>query len=118
MRELALRVAPDGVEPVMDELLLIAPYGVFEVAVEDAVELRLRGAPNELPSRERVAELAGAWLRGLEEREVPDDWVERRALDYEPVEIAGRVGIRPMWAPPPADPETIDLVLAEGAFGT
>jgi ribosomal protein L11 methyltransferase len=118
MREIALRVAPEGVEPVMDELLLIAPYGVFEGAVADGVELRLRGAAAEMPSRERVAELAGRWLRGIEEREVPDDWSERRALDYEPVVIAGRVGIRPVWAPPPADPDTIDLILAEGAFGT
>jgi ribosomal protein L11 methyltransferase len=118
MREIALRVAPEGVEPVMDELLLIAPYGVFEGAVEDGVELRLRGAAAEMPSRERVAELAGRWLRGIEEREVPDDWSERRALDYEPVVIAGRVGIRPVWAPPPADPNVIDLILAEGAFGT
>ena len=36
MREIALRVAAEGVEPVMDELLLIAPYGVFEAAWEDA----------------------------------------------------------------------------------
>jgi ribosomal protein L11 methyltransferase len=118
MREIALRLAAEGVEPVMDELLLIAPYGVFEGPVQDGIELRLRGAPDELPTTDRVAELAGEWLRGIEAREVPDDWSERRALDYEPVEIAGRVAIRPIWAPPPADPDMIDLVFAEGAFGT
>jgi ribosomal protein L11 methyltransferase len=118
MREIVVRVAPDGVEPVLDELLLIAPYGVFEDAGEGEVELRLRGAADELPSTDRVTELAGEWLRGIEEREVPDDWSERRALDYEPVEIADRVAIRPIWAPPPSDPDMIDLVIAEVAFGT
>jgi ribosomal protein L11 methyltransferase len=119
VHELALVVDAADVEAVLDELLLLAPHGVIEVpAGEGAVELRLRGAPADLPERSRVQELAGSRLRGLAEREVPDDWRERRVLDYAPAVIGGRLVVRPDWAPAPGQ-GLIDVALIQSdAFGT
>ena len=117
MRELAVTVPADAVEDVLDELLPLAPHGVFEVARGDRVELRVRAQAATLPAREAVAAAAGAWGASLREREVPDDWHERRAFDHEPLVVAGRLAVRPDWAPaPPAAP--LDVVLSDdGAFG-
>jgi ribosomal protein L11 methyltransferase len=117
MHEIALRVGADRVEEVLDWLLLVAPLGVHEFAREDETELRLRGAPGDLPTREQIANTAGDALLGIEEREVPDDWEARRLHDYEPLTISDRLVIRPAWAPA-ADGAAIDLVLAESGFGT
>ncbi|HEY5142999.1 MAG TPA: 50S ribosomal protein L11 methyltransferase [Solirubrobacteraceae bacterium] len=118
MRELAIRVPAGAVEAVLDDLLAIAPHGVHEVARGDEVELRLRGDEVELPPRAAVAAAAGAWGASLSERDVPDDWPARRAADHEPLIIAGRLAVRPAWAPPPAD-GLIDVVLAHRrAFGS
>jgi ribosomal protein L11 methyltransferase len=117
VREVALRVGADGVEEVLDALLLLAPHGVIEAPRGDEVVLRVRGALGELPPAAELAAAAGSWLRGVEERDVPDAWAERRLLDYEPLTIGGRLGIRPAWAPAP-EPGILDIVLPETAFGT
>jgi ribosomal protein L11 methyltransferase len=110
MRELAVRVPAGAVEEALDALLPIAPHGVIEVPRGDEVELRIRG------DADRAAVLA-AWDAPIREREVPDDWRERRLSDYEPIVIADRLVVRPAWAPPPAD-GLLDVVLADdSAFG-
>jgi ribosomal protein L11 methyltransferase len=116
MRELAVRVPTDAAEAVLDRLLLLAPHGVHEVARGDEVELRLRGDVDALPSR-AVAAAADEWAASLREREVPDDWRERRAADHEPLVVAGRIAVRPAWAPPPAE-DLLDVTLEDHeAFG-
>ena len=113
MRELALHVPAEAVEEVLDELLEIAPHGVIEVARGDEVELRVRGgAP-----REAVLAAGRRWDAPVREREVPDDPRERRLADYEPIVVAGRLAVRPAWAPPAA-PGLLEVVLADdAAFG-
>ena len=114
-----MRVPAEAVEAVMDGLLPIAPNGVFDVARGGEVELRVRGRPDELPPGEAVLATAGQWLRWSGERDVPDDWLEQRRLDWEPEVIGGRLVLRPEWAPAAGD-GLIDVVLREdtGAFGT
>jgi ribosomal protein L11 methyltransferase len=119
MREIAIRVPIVCAETVLDELLPLAPHGVFDVERGDEVELRVRGHADELPSREAVLATAGPWLRWSGEREVPDGWLEQRRLDFEPVVIADRLAIRPQWAPP-SGRDLIDVVLDDrhAAFGS
>jgi ribosomal protein L11 methyltransferase len=110
MRELAVRVPAAAVEEALDVLLPLAPHGVIEVPRGDDVELRVRG------DADREAALA-AWDGPVREREVPDDWQERRLADYEPIVIADRLVVRPGWAPPAAA-GLLDVVLADdAAFG-
>jgi len=109
-------VPATAVEDVLDALLTLAPHGVHEVPRGDEVELCLRGADDELPSRSAVAAAGGRWHASLREREVPDDWCTRRLADHESVLIAGRILVRPHWAR--AIPGLLDVVLADdGAFG-
>ena len=117
MRELAIRVPAYAVEDVLDGLLLMAPHGVHEVPRGAEVELRVRGGPDELPPAAAVVAAAGEWGRSLRERHVPDDWRERRAADHEPLVIAGRLAVRPAWAPEPDD-GLLDVALEDQeAFG-
>jgi ribosomal protein L11 methyltransferase len=121
MREIAIRVPAAGVEPVLDELLPLAPHGVWDVDRGDEVELRVRGHRAEMPSLECVLDAAGSWLRWSGEREVPDDWREQRRLDAEPLVVAGRLSLRAPWAPPPPDDSAlVDVVLdnPHAAFGS
>jgi ribosomal protein L11 methyltransferase len=115
MREIRLRVRRVAVEDVLDRLLLIVPGGVREQPDGDAVDLVMRDPG--LPPLSEIAATAGRWRLALEEREVPDDWRERRLLDYEADPIGGRLIVRPSWAPaPPAG--MIDIVVHESAaFG-
>jgi len=116
VRELTLTVPATAVEEVLDALMALAPHGVYEVPRGDDVELRVRGAADELPSPSAVAAAGGRWRASLREREVADDWRTRRLADHESVLIAGRIVVRPDWAP--AIPGLLDVVLADdGAFG-
>lgn len=111
MKELALRVAPAAVEPLLDRLLPLAPNGVGE---------RPRGTEVELGFLNPSAELRSAVPGGMRVawRDVPDDWRERRALAHRPVVVANRLSVRPAWAPPPGD-GLLDVLLHEGgSFGT
>jgi ribosomal protein L11 methyltransferase len=116
MREISLRVPADAVEDVLDDLLPLVPNGVRELADGDQVELCLRG--RDLPERAAVLRAAGPWLLALQEREVPDDWRERRLADYRPLVIGGRLLVRPRWAPP-AGPGLLEVELGDSpAFGS
>src|SRR4051794_41251071 len=96
MRELALQVPAGAVEEVLDELLLVSPHGVIEVPRGDEVELRVRG---EAP-RADVLAVGRTWDVAVRERDVPDDPHARRLADYEPLVVAQRLVVRPVWAPP------------------
>jgi ribosomal protein L11 methyltransferase len=99
---------------VLDRLLPIAPDGVREVRAGRHVELRMRGAS--IPAVDQLRSAAGRWPHKLSERRLPDDWHERRLLDYEPDRIGRRLVVRPEWAP--AAGAAIEIVLGEsGAFG-
>ncbi len=116
MREVTVRVPRRAVEDVLDRLLPIVPGGVREVATGRHVELRMRG--HDIPDGDALAEAAGRWPYRLSEREVPDDWRQRRLLDYEPDVIGGRVVVRPAWAPA-SGAGLIDIPIADSAaFGS
>lgn len=116
MRELVLRVPANEVEDVLDRLLPLVPEGVREVPSGEDVELKMRGA--KLPSVTDVVRAAGRIRHKLTESTVPDDWRERRILDYRPDVIGGRLVVRPEWAPAAA-PKLLEIVLpaASPAFG-
>jgi ribosomal protein L11 methyltransferase len=92
------------------------PDGVREApARRGQVELRMHGP--HLPPLRDIARAVRPTAFQISEREVADDWRERRLADYQAQPIAGRLIVRPRWAP--AAPEgMIDIVLEEGgAFG-
>jgi ribosomal protein L11 methyltransferase len=116
MHEVALTVAAAAVDDAIDRVIAHAPYGLLDEERGDTVVLRIRGARHELPSAATLAALAGDCLLEVHEREVPDDFRERRLLDHVPV-VAGRVSVRPDWAP--VVQGLVDVVIEEGdAFGT
>ncbi|HTX30027.1 MAG TPA: 50S ribosomal protein L11 methyltransferase [Solirubrobacteraceae bacterium] len=116
MREVVLRVPRAAVEDVLDRLLLIAPQGVRESPAGRYVELKLRG--DALPSLTELRRAVGRWSHRISEHEIPDDWRERRALDYTPQVIGGRLIVRPEWAPAAMSDGLIEIVLGESAaFG-
>jgi ribosomal protein L11 methyltransferase len=116
MREIVLRVSADVVEPVLDRLLPIVPGGVHEIPDGQYAELRMRGRG--LPSLGDVEAAVRRWPHTAGEREVPDDWRDRRIAEYRQVVIGGRLVVRPQWAPP-AGPGLIDITLSDDiAFGS
>jgi ribosomal protein L11 methyltransferase len=119
---LAVRVARADAEPVLAELLELAPGGLEEREVgEDAIEYVLYGAPGELPSLPAVRAAAGEALVDVSTTEIPDDWSERWKAFHRPVDVSRRLRrlrVRPPWEPP-LDGDGIDLVIDPGqAFGT
>jgi ribosomal protein L11 methyltransferase len=115
MREIVLTVPRAAVEEVLDRLLPVIPGGVREVPHGHHVELRIRGA--DLPAKAELKAAVGRWPHKLSECAVSDDWRERRLADYEAEVIAGRLVVRPDWAPVAA-PGVIDIALGESAaFG-
>jgi ribosomal protein L11 methyltransferase len=116
MREVIARFPVYALDDVLDRILPIVPDGVREgPAPRGQVELRMTG-PHLPPLRDIAQAMRPAPFQ-ISEREVPDDWRERRLADYQPHPIGGRVLVRPPWAPPAAD-GLIDIVLEEGgAFG-
>jgi ribosomal protein L11 methyltransferase len=118
VKEFALVVRDEDVDEVLDWLILAAPYGVLELpGDEDPRKLRIRGAPDELPTRGQLEATGGEKVLGIEERDVPDDWHERRLLDYSETVIRDRLVIRPQWAPPAAE-GLIDVSIIETGFGS
>jgi ribosomal protein L11 methyltransferase len=116
MREVIVRFPTDALDDVLDRVLPIVPDGVREApAPRGQVELRMAGP--HLPPLRDIARAMRPTRFQISERVVPDDWRERRLADYQARPIAGRLIVRPPWAPaPPAG--MIDIVLEEGgAFG-
>jgi ribosomal protein L11 methyltransferase len=116
MREVTVRFAADALDDVLDRLLPIVPDGVREApAPRGQVELHMLGP--HLPPLRDIAQAVRPTPFQISERAVGDDWRERRLADYQVHPIAGRLIVRPPWAPAPPD-GMIDIVLEEGgAFG-
>lgn len=120
MLRLALRVRRADAEVVLAELLELAPGGVEETDLEDGVEYAIYGAPGEVPELPDLQAAAGEALVRVTTSEVPDDWHERWKDFHRPLEVGGRLHVRPPWspAPPPRD-GLLDVVIDPGqAFGT
>ena len=119
MIRLAIRAAREDAELVLAALLELAPSGVEQVDLDDAVEYAVYGVPGELPSLpEGEAEVAGVRVT-VTGREVPDDWAERWKRFHVPVLIGGKLYVRPPWEEAALRPGAIDLAIDPGqAFGT
>jgi ribosomal protein L11 methyltransferase len=118
---LAVRVARADAETVLAELLELAPGGLEEREIGDAVEYVIYGAPGELPALPELRAAAGDALVDVSSSEVPDDWAERWKAFHRPVDVSWRfrrLRVRPPWEPPLAG-AGIDVVIDPGqAFGT
>ncbi|HTU95673.1 MAG TPA: 50S ribosomal protein L11 methyltransferase [Solirubrobacteraceae bacterium] len=116
MREVIVRFPSYALDEVLDRILLVVPDGVREApARRGQVELRMLGP--HLPPLRDIARAMRPTPFQIAEREVADDWRERRLADYHADPIAGRVVVRAPWAPPPPE-AMLDIVLEEGgAFG-
>jgi ribosomal protein L11 methyltransferase len=114
---LAVRVRREDAELALAELLALAPGGVEERDLGDAVEYAVYGAPGELPELPDLRAAAGDALVEVTSSEVPDDWADRWRRFHVPVVVGGRLRIRPPWATP--DPALPEVVVDPGrAFGT
>jgi ribosomal protein L11 methyltransferase len=115
---LAVRVKREDADVVLAELLELAPGGVEETDLPGGViEYAVYGAPGELPELPDVQAAAGGALVEVVTTEVADDWADRWRQFHRPIEIAGRLYVRPPWEP--ARDDLMDLVIDPGqAFGT
>ncbi|MEA2394923.1 MAG: ribosomal protein methyltransferase [Solirubrobacteraceae bacterium] len=118
MIRLAVRVRREQAELVLAELLELAPSGVEEREDGEVVEYAIYGAPGELPALPDLYAAAGGALVEVSTSEVADDWHERWREFHQPVEIGGRVLVRPPWSPAPRA-GVLDVVVDPAqAFGT
>ena len=119
MIRLGVRVARAHADVVLAELLELVPGGVEERDVgDDVIEYGVYGSEGELPGLPDLQAAAGPALVQITTEEVADDWAERWRAFHRPVEVGGRLLVRPPWSPPPAG-DAIDLVIDPGqAFGT
>lgn len=119
MIRLAVRVRREDADVVLAELLSLAPGGVEEVDLEGGavVEYAVYGAPGELPDLPDVEAAVGGALVEVVTTEVADDWADRWRRFHRPIEIGGRLYVRPPWEP--ARDDLMDVVIDPGqAFGT
>ena len=117
---LGIRVAKTDADLVLAELLELVPQGVEERELgPDTIEYGVYGAEGELPELHALQAAAGTALVEVVTEQVADDWADRWRAFHVPVEIAGRMLVRPPSSPPPEDPAIIDLVIDPAqAFGT
>jgi ribosomal protein L11 methyltransferase len=122
---LALRVRRQDAELALAELLALAPSGVEEIEVDDAlIEYAVYGAPGELPELPDLRAAAGSAFVDVSTSELPDDWSERWKRFHGPIVIDAPVGVpglrvRPPWEPSIDLPNTTEIVIDPGqAFGT
>jgi ribosomal protein L11 methyltransferase len=117
MIRLAVRCAPEYAENVMANLLELAPNGLEEERGPGWVEFAIYGPPGEVPDVGELQAAAGGSLVDVTTTSVPDDWADRWADFHRPIEVAGRIGVRPSWWGPQEG--LIDVVVDPGrAFGT
>jgi ribosomal protein L11 methyltransferase len=101
----------------MANLLELAPNGLEEERGPGWVEFAIYGPPGEVPDVGELQAAAGGSLVDVTTTSVPDDWADRWADFHRPIEVAGRIGVRPSWWDP--QEELIDVVVDPGrAFGT
>ena len=82
---LALRVDRAHAEVALAELLELAPGGVEEVDLGDAVEYAVYGPPGELPVLPDLEAAVGGALIEVTTSELPDDWSERWKQFHHPL---------------------------------
>jgi ribosomal protein L11 methyltransferase len=117
MIRLAVRCAPEYAEAVMANLLELAPNGLEEERGPGWIEYAIYGPPGEVPDMGEIQAAAGGSLVDVTTTAVPDDWADRWADFHRPIEVAGRIGVRPSWWDPKDG--LIDVVVDPGrAFGT
>jgi ribosomal protein L11 methyltransferase len=117
MIRLAVRCEPEYAEAVMANLLELAPNGLEEERGPGWVEFAIYGPPGEVPDVGELQAAAGGNLVDVTTTSVPDDWADRWADFHRPIEVAGRVAVRPSWWDPKDG--LIDVVVDPGrAFGT
>ena len=101
----------------MANLLELAPNGLEEERGPGWVEFAIYGPPGEVPELGELQAAAGGGLVDVTTTSVPDDWADRWADFHRPIEVAGRIGVRPSWWEP--QDGLIDIVVDPGrAFGT
>jgi ribosomal protein L11 methyltransferase len=117
MIRLAVRCEPEYAERVMANLLELAPNGLEEERGPGWVEYAIYGPPGEVPELGELQAAAGGALVDVTTTAVPDDWADRWADFHRPIEVAGRIAVRPSWWEPKDG--LIDVVVDPGrAFGT
>jgi ribosomal protein L11 methyltransferase len=117
MIRLAVRCDPEYAEYVMANLLELAPNGLEEERGPGWVEYAIYGPPGEVPDVGELKAAAGGSLMDVTTTSVPDDWADRWVDFHRPIEVAGRIGVRPSWWDPKDG--LIDVVVDPGrAFGT
>lgn len=114
---LAVRCRPEQAEPVLAQLLELAPNGVEEERGPGWVEYAIYGAPGEVPDLGELQAATGDGLVEVSASAVPDDWADRWADFHKPIEVGGRVRVRPSWEK--AADGMLDVIIDPGqAFGT
>lgn len=117
MIRLAVRCAPEYADAVMANLLELAPNGLEEERGPGWVEFAIYGPPGEVPDVGELQAAAGGNLVDVTTTAVPDDWADKWTDFHRPIEVSGRVGVRPSWWEPKEG--LIDVVVDPGrAFGT
>jgi ribosomal protein L11 methyltransferase len=117
MIRLAVRCEPEYAERVLANLLELAPNGVEEERGPGFVEFAIYGPPGEVPELGELQAAAGGSLVDVITTSVPDDWADRWADFHRPVEVGGRIAVRPSWWD--ARDGLLDVVVDPGrAFGT
>jgi ribosomal protein L11 methyltransferase len=117
MIRLAVRCEPEYAEQVMANLLELAPNGLEEERGPGWVEFAIYGPPGEVPELGELQAAAGGALVDVTTTSVPDDWADRWADFHRPIEVAGRIAVRPSWWDP--QDGLLDVVVDPGrAFGT
>ncbi len=117
MIRLAVRCPPGYADNVLANLLELAPNGVEEEHGPGWVEYAIYGPPGEVPDVGELQAAAGGGLVEVTTSSVPDDWADRWTDFHRPIEVSGRIGVRPSWWE--ATPGLIDVVVDPGrAFGT
>ncbi len=102
---------------VLANLLELAPNGVEEERGPGFVEFAIYGPPGEVPDLGEIRAAAGGALVDVTTTSVPDDWADRWADFHKPIEVGGRIGVRPSWWE--AKEGLIDVLVDPGqAFGT
>jgi ribosomal protein L11 methyltransferase len=106
---------------VLAELLELVPGGVEEDRGSSYVEFAIYGPPGELPELPDLEAVGGRDTVEITSTEIPDDWADRWREFHRPIEVGGRLRVRPSWiAKDRADEAAdVDIVIDPGrAFGT